>query len=176
MVARRSRHGFSLVELAMVIATMGVIAMIAVPRMSTAVTTSKVAALKANLRVLQNALERYAAEHNDLMPPDELDGSLNDEGAFVKRLTKTTDDVGNLPGIYGPYLLAIPANPANGLNTVRISNDGEGKNIAGWRYDPDLRRIFPDHLTVVDAQALMARLGSGREADLRAAAAEPEGK
>ena len=36
---------------------------------------------------------------------------------------------------YGPYLKKIPANPFNGLNTVRFDGSAAGTGEAGWRLD-----------------------------------------
>ncbi len=68
-------HGFSLVELVVVIVIIGIIAAIAVPRMSNAVAGARESVLKADLRALRTAIDLYAIEH-DGSPPD---GSSRDQ-------------------------------------------------------------------------------------------------
>lgn len=158
MTVQRSHHGFSLVELAMVVAIMGVVAMIAAPRMSSAATTAGRSAMRANLRVLQDAADAYAAEHGDLCVARELDGTVSDESVFLKRLVSYSDELGNVgTGIYGPYLLRIPRNPVNKLDTVRIDGAPPGSGTAGWLYDTTRNRFYPDHTN--------ARLAAMAESD-----------
>lgn len=140
----------------MVMATMAIIAMIAVPRMSRAADDAHSGAVVANVRVLQGAIEMYAVEHNGLSPAHKPDQTVDLSGTrFADRLTKLTTEQGNTGGIYGPYLLRIPRNPGNDKNTVRINGPDLGANLAGWRFNSTTRRILPDHLTEAVADAVI---------------------
>lgn len=135
---------------------MGVVAMIAVPRMSNAAHASYAASLRANIRILNNAADAYAVEHNGLSPAHMSDGSVTaDESLFAKRLTHFTDESGDADGIFGPYLLRIPVNPVNKLDTVRIDGPAPGENLAGWRFDTTRLRFMPDHLRETAAARLL---------------------
>lgn len=151
-----AHRGFSLVEMAMVMATMAIIAMIAVPRMSRAADDAHAGALVANVRVLQGAIEMYAIEHGGLSPGQKADQSIDLSGArFAQRLTGLTTELGNTGGIYGPYLLRIPRNPGNEKDTIRVNGPDLGANLAGWRFNTTTRRILPDHVTELVAETVI---------------------
>lgn len=156
MANTAAQRAFSLVEMVMVVLTIGIIAMIAVPRMSQAAGDAKASAILANIRVLQNALDMYEAEHGNRSPAHNPDGTVSTDGdRFAKRLTGTTSEDGRIGGLFGPYLLRIPPNPGNGLATVRIDGPPAGAATAGWRYDTTARSILPDHLSEATTQALI---------------------
>lgn len=156
MRQRFAHRGFSLVEMAMVMATMAIIAMIAVPRMSRAADDAHAGALVANVRVLQGAIEMYAIEHGGLSPGQKADQSIDLSGPrFAQRLTGLTTELGNTGGIYGPYLLRIPRNPGNEKDTIRVNGPDLGANLAGWRFNTTTRRILPDHVTELVAETVI---------------------
>lgn len=144
------RPAFSMIELVMVIAIIGIIAGIAVPRMSRASTTARENALISNLSLLQSAIDRYTTEHGGLSPGHDPGGSVNASGAvFAARLTGRSDDAGaeQSDGLFGPYLRTIPRNPFNGFRTIRIGGITAGAGTHGWRYDPASQTIASDHGT-----------------------------
>lgn len=152
------QRGFSLVEMVMVMLTLAIIAMIAVPRMSRAATDATATSVITNIRVMQNAIDVYAAEHFNHDPTQDADGTVNTSAArFTARLTGYTDDAGQAGGIYGPYLIRVPKNPVNRLDTVRIDGPAPGGNLAGWRYNSTTDRILPDHLDEATAVALIKK-------------------
>ena len=128
-------NAFSLVELVIVLVIVGVIAAIAVPRLTRGATGAGATALKADLAALRNAIELYRAEHEGAFP------TVNQ---FVDQMTKfsnttgdafaTSADVAN--GIvYGPYLKAIPPLPVGarkGQTGVTTNNNAAD---FGWIYD-----------------------------------------
>lgn len=66
----KAEEGFTLIELMIVIAVIGVLAAIAVPKMSGVTGKAKVAQVKADFKAVQSALEMYYAEHQ-AYPDDE---------------------------------------------------------------------------------------------------------
>ena len=62
---RRNQKGFTLVELVVVIAILGILAAIAVPRFVNAIDEANVATDAANVKVLQAAVNMYFMEHNE---------------------------------------------------------------------------------------------------------------
>lgn len=147
----------------MVILTLGIIAMIAVPRMSRAASNAKSSAITANVRVLQGAIDTYAAEHGNRDPARNPDGTVTTSAAaFTARLLSETDELGHAGGFFGPYLLRLPRNPANGLATIRIDGLVAGANLAGWRYDTAQQRLQPDHAAAMAEEVgITGTLGDG---------------
>lgn len=143
----------------MVIAIIGIIAGIAVPRMSRASESARENALVSNLSLIQSAVDRYTAEHGGLSPGHDPGGSVDNSAlAFVGRLVERTDDRGDTQkdGLFGPYLRSMPRNPYNGLRTVRIDGAAAGAGTHGWRYDAANQSIASDH-------GAGAKIGGGGE-------------
>lgn len=110
----------------MVVAIMGIIAAIAVPRVASSTSQSSANALKATLFNVRSAIDIYYAEHNRFPGYDPSTGVANNS-QFIKQLTMYSDAAGNTnPNytstyLFGHYLRApFPANPANKLNTVHV--------------------------------------------------------
>jgi len=128
---RGRKNGFSLVELVIVVVILGIIGAIAIPRMSRGAAGASDSGLVADLAVLRNAIELYAAEHNGAYP------TVAD---FVDQLTTYSDAAGDTNAsktsvyIFGPYLTSIPALKVGteaGGNTVAAA---AGTGVA-WVYD-----------------------------------------
>jgi prepilin-type N-terminal cleavage/methylation domain-containing protein len=120
---------FSLVELVMVVIIIGIIAAIAVPRMTSASKSAEAQALAATLADVRKAIDCYYAEHGKY-PGYNPDTGAPDGDRFLKQLAMYTDGAGNTSGapgypyIYGPYLRRpFPRNPFNGLDTVSVRKD-----------------------------------------------------
>ncbi|MDR2749461.1 MAG: type II secretion system GspH family protein, partial [Clostridiales bacterium] len=62
------RKGFTLVELLVVVAIIGILITIAVPRFMTMTAGSKKAALQANHRIIISAVTMYMADHSGKFP------------------------------------------------------------------------------------------------------------
>ncbi|HAA64640.1 MAG TPA: prepilin-type cleavage/methylation domain-containing protein [Thermoanaerobacter sp.] len=78
----KDERGFTLIELIVVIAILGVLAAIAVPRVTTSLANARVKADEANVKILQNAIERYYVEHDQTYPQSLQ--TLVDEGYIDK--------------------------------------------------------------------------------------------
>ena len=90
-----------------------------------------------------------------------MDGSVNPSMmVFARRLVQTSDEDGNLNGMFGPYLRAIPTNMANRKAIVRIDGAAAGASTHGWRFDTARRVIEAD-----DA----VRASTGKKAGAQAA-------
>ena len=63
--AYKDQHGFTLIELVVVVLIIGVLASIAVPRLANAWDDAKASACKANMRQIEAALELYYFEHGE---------------------------------------------------------------------------------------------------------------
>lgn len=125
MLLSRQR-AFTLVELVMVVVIIGIVAGIAVPRMSSTATHASANAMQATLMNVRTAIECYYAEHNRYPGYDPANGSANGD-QFVNQLTMysnaqgQTNAVRAAPHVYGPYLRKpFPVNLANNLATVHV--------------------------------------------------------
>lgn len=157
-----TRRAFSLIELVVVVAILGCVALIALPRMSSAASSSILSNARANVALLERAIGLYAAEHDDRSPANLTTGVIDaDEASFIKRLVRTTDFDGT-PGtalMYGPYMADIPYNPVNGRRRIRVNGAPAGANTHGWRYDTATRAVEPDDLYLVAVLRVIGAAG-----------------
>ena len=131
------QRGFSLIELVIVVVIIGIIGAIAVPRMSRGAKGAADSALEADLRVMRDAIELFAVEHNGVYPdymnmPELLLDYSNVRADSVSSTKDTTH-------IYGPYLRAAPKLPV-GANKGEsaFTNTPPGATAeagSGWYYN-----------------------------------------
>ncbi len=137
-----TRGAFSLVELIIVVTIIGIIASIAVPRLTNAAAHSRAHALDATLANVRKAIDNYYAEHGRYPGYDPATGTPN-HARFVDQMLLYTDERGNTsatpssPYFFGPYLRApFPRNPHNKLATVHVKATPTDANPApgsvGW--------------------------------------------
>lgn len=146
-------RGFSLVELVIVIVILGVIAAIAIPRISSGSRNAGDAALRANLQSIRNSIDWYYSEHNNTFPAAGSDNGTT----FVEQLTMyskadgttSTDKDSSYP--FGPYLrgkfpkLSVGAKAGNASvyvvtsTTPLAASPGED---AGWVYNSTTGQII----------------------------------
>jgi general secretion pathway protein G len=117
---------FSLVELVIVIVIIGIIAAIAVPRISQAGSNSQANAIRANLTNVRVAIDHYYAEHYKYPGYDPTNGDP-DGTWFVNQLLQYSDSKGSVSTGYsatfrfGPYLRGpFPTNPLNNRTNVAV--------------------------------------------------------
>ncbi|MEC9488789.1 MAG: type II secretion system protein [Halanaerobium sp.] len=74
--ALRSKAGFTLIELMLVIVVIGILAVVAIPRISHVRTEANNAVIKSELHNIQTALEMYYTENNSFLTVPEGETSL----------------------------------------------------------------------------------------------------
>jgi len=141
------RRGFSLVELMIVVALIGILAAMVLPEFKGNTAEAKEVAAKNNLHILRAAIELYAAQHGGV-PPGYPNGDTSCQPSafhFILQLTKATNRSGQVaepgtPGYpYGPYISEMPENPYNKSKTVQMianseSLPPEATGTFGWIY------------------------------------------
>lgn len=173
----RSCCGFSFIELVIVVTIIGVISAIAIPRISRTVEDAPEVAYAADLRLIEDAIERYATEHLGKYPTQAL---------FVHQLTKFTDIDGRVSftktskHIFGPYLRSMPQifirNNTSGADgnsvadslaadEVKITDPVSGKDL-GWRFNTRTGKVRPTlALKLTSLQAVDASATTSTAAD-----------
>ena len=158
-VRTKNTKGFSLVELVIVIVILGIIAAIAIPRISSGSKNAGEAALRADLATLRNAIDWYYGEHNMTFPGAKTDGTnaANTEEALINQLTMYSDDDGTVSANkddafpFGPYVRgkfpSLPVGANAGESTVNVLDQvspvaaapGDGK---AWVYNSATGQII----------------------------------
>ena len=132
--------GFSLVEVLIVVAILGIMAAIIYPEYQNAAQKAKEATAKENLRVLREAIERYCIDHDGIPP-----------GYFANKITEIPAS-GNvkiqLVSSTAKYLMALPKNPFNNFATLLVLEDATDfpseplqTTVYGWIYKPSEKTI-----------------------------------
>lgn len=146
------KRAFSLIEVLIVLGVVGIIAAIVVPMFLGHIATAKETAARDNLRVLRNAIELYAAKHNNTAPGYEGDNisKTPTEQLLVAQLigTRDTPDGNNQNPLEGTYLQEFPENPFNNKTATKIIVSGQQfpqnpseTDTYGWIYQPSSRTI-----------------------------------
>jgi len=133
------RKAFTLAEVLIVAAIVGILAAIVIPEFQGHIQQAKEAAAKDNLRILRNTIELYAAQHNGIPPGHQNDDTSNEPAYlfFVGQLT-----------VSGEYMRDIPENSFNGQRSVKVIGNLEEfpaepvqTDIYGWVYKPATKTI-----------------------------------
>lgn len=154
MLSRRiGKRAFSLLELVIVVVIIGIIAAIAIPRMSRGTAGATDSALAGDLAVLRNAVDLFAAEH---------DGKYPTLAKIKNQLTQYSDNLNTSDPVatrdkdhpFGPYLRTVPKLPVGvnkGKDTFTATSPA-GVDPAGWFYDETTGKITANTLaTELDA-------------------------
>jgi len=133
------KKAFTLVEILIVVAILGILAAIVLPTVQDHIQQARESAAKDTLRILRNAIALYAAQHNDV-PPGYPDNDPTEEPLLMLA-------AGQL--IIEQYLPAMPENPFNNLKTLMLIHNAEALPDSatgdyGWIYKPATKTIRLD--------------------------------
>jgi general secretion pathway protein G len=129
---RKSRGGFTLIEILIVVIILGILAAIVIPQFSSASNDARKSNVQTTVQTLRSQIALYKLQHQDALP--DLVTNWN-------QLTMKTDAAGSTTpaaGVqtFGPYMQDTPANSLNSLSTV-ANGDGTAPAAAsvGFVYD-----------------------------------------
>ncbi|MBL7187632.1 MAG: prepilin-type N-terminal cleavage/methylation domain-containing protein [Phycisphaerae bacterium] len=108
--------GFSIAELLIVVAILGIMAAIVVPQFQSQSTCAKGAVAKDSVRILRAAIELYTAQHSGIPP-----GYENDDPQTAPTSAIFHDQL----VLNRTYLARIPKNPFNNLRNIRMIGNNE---------------------------------------------------
>ena len=126
MKTNRTRSGFTLVEILIVVIILGILAAIVIPQFTNASTDARKSSMLSQLQTLRSQVQLFKLQHNDILPDlvanqwVQLTSKTNLAGAVDTTAT----------GLFGPYLESDPVNP---LNTKKAVAAAAGANV-GWTY------------------------------------------
>jgi prepilin-type N-terminal cleavage/methylation domain-containing protein len=136
---RNAGYAFTLVELLIVVAIIGILAAIVLPTLQGHIQQTKESVAKDNLRILRNVIEVYAAKNNGVPPGYPMNNPSNTPLAPEFKSQLVTSE---------HYLSEIPENPFNNKSDVKMIISGTGFPAApvetgtyGWIYKPAIKRI-----------------------------------
>jgi prepilin-type N-terminal cleavage/methylation domain-containing protein len=149
------RAAFTLVEILIVVVILGILAAIAVPKLSNASQIARENTLRDCVSFLRTQIQVYHSQHMDIFPGYPAGDTTTTPTAtdFVNQLTLFTDAAGNTSAagtglfVFGPYLSQMPSNPVNTLITVKILAAGDPlapDGTTGWLYQPSTGQLLPN--------------------------------
>jgi prepilin-type N-terminal cleavage/methylation domain-containing protein len=150
------KKAFSLVELLIVVAVIGILAAMVVPKVQDYSKQAKEATAKENLLTLRAAIELYASQHNGIPPgyPNNNVSNPPNQLTFILQLVRATNAAGavgdrGMAGFaYGPYLSKWPNNPFNNVGAATMVGVGAAFPTAtgkfGYFYQPSTKTLKLD--------------------------------
>ena len=141
------RQAFSLLELMLVVVVIGLLAAIAIPRMSRGAAGATAASLAGTLTVLRDGIDRYANEHSGTFPAVATAAAQLTQYTSAAGATQATKDA---TFIYGPYVRVIPAAPVAAKKGQVGIAAADGATI-GWLYNETTGTITINATTETDA-------------------------
>jgi general secretion pathway protein G len=139
---RRGEQGFTLIEVLIVIVVVAILAMIVIPRVMAATRRGKEATVRANLKQLRDAIERFEA--NTAAWPPALTDVLAANGAAISADADGRGLSVDRTAYDGPYVVSPDGNLPKDPFT----------NAADWNYNNSTGEVHSSStLTAIDGSA-----------------------
>jgi len=142
-------HGFTLIEVLIVVALVAVLAAIVIPKFASSTEDARQSALESNMHVMRSQIQVYKAQHFGDYP-----AIRNNDLPQLTSATNVHGETGTPGPDYpcGPYVAeALPPNPFDESNKVTAvvapgkKPTGPVGNLGGWQYDVSNGAIWPNH-------------------------------
>ncbi len=155
----KSVRAFTLVEILVVVVLLGILAVVVLPLIAGSSISAKESALAHDLQMLRRFVLIYKTQHLEVGPgyPNGDTTQAPTEQAFIDQMTMSSNPAGQTAAVgtagflRGPYLMKIPVNPLNNLNTVQMLGDaenfpGNADNSHGWIYKVSTSEVRSDSI------------------------------
>jgi general secretion pathway protein G len=127
MFMRKSKSGFTLVEILIVVIILGILAAIVIPQFTNASQDARKASLVSQLQTLRSQIQLFRLQHGEELP-NLIGGDDTTTPPGVANWDPFTVGVIYQGKLFGPYMQAAPKNP---LNTYGKVIEGDGTAAAG---------------------------------------------
>ena len=146
-----ARHGFTLVEILIVVIILGILAAIVIPQFTNASEDARKSSLTSQLQTIRSQIELYKLEHRGDFPTS--DGSATGDWEWDRLTLKTDADGATGSGSFGPYLQAKPVNGiASGVekpgdeskvtSSATALAPGDAAGGTGWAFDQTTGKFY----------------------------------
>jgi general secretion pathway protein G len=140
---RKSKSGFTLVEILIVVIILGILAAIVIPQFTNASQDARKSSLTSQLQTIRSQVELFKLQHLDKNPIGmSTAGSKADTVAWAEMTVKTNaDQTTTGTPVFGPYLQAPPVNPLNQSAAVLVVDTdvtlggASGATTEGWIFN-----------------------------------------
>lgn len=126
--------GFTLIELMIVVAIIGILSAIAIPKFADLIRKSNEGATKGNLGAIRSAVSIYYGEQEGIFPAATADGGDATAGSLGNILTMNN----------GTYIKATPNcntppyHAVSAATTIAVSSADESTGAGEWGYQPNV--------------------------------------
>jgi prepilin-type N-terminal cleavage/methylation domain-containing protein len=141
---RLKAKGFTLIELMIVVAIIGILAAIAIPRFAQMLEKSREGSTKGNLGSLKSAASIYYGDQQGVWP-------TTLQAFSVYAFSRYLDNISPVK-VTGAFV-ANASSPAGSLVTMTVMSSTPNTSSTGWMYDSNFGSVYVNS-TVKDSRAI----------------------
>ncbi|PKL92307.1 MAG: hypothetical protein CVV21_03065 [Candidatus Goldiibacteriota bacterium HGW-Goldbacteria-1] len=127
----KKQNGFTLIELMIVVAIIGILSAVAIPKFSDMLEKSREGATKGNVGAIKSAVSIYYGDNQGQFPED-LDTAPDKFGAYLDRMPPVKVKGQHNPNPLKGTVITVTVDTEKALAT---KSDNIGLDTDGWRYN-----------------------------------------